>query len=72
MEASMNTKDNFLLSIVVPVMNEAGNIDKLINKIDESIGTQYNYEIIFVDDGSTDNTLQIIKDEVKSRGGGGG
>ena len=51
---------NFLVSIIVPCYNEADNIFILVNKIEEVL-TQCQYEIILVNDGSTDNTVQIIE-----------
>jgi dolichol-phosphate mannosyltransferase len=42
-------------------MNEEGNIELIVRKI-KSVMEQYNnYEIIFVDDGSTDDSLRILK-----------
>lgn len=52
---------NFLLSIVIPAYNEEKNIPQLLKKL-FPILKKYNWEIIFVDDGSTDKTPQIIKD----------
>jgi glycosyltransferase involved in cell wall biosynthesis len=48
------------LSIVVPVMNEEDNIKPMIDKIAESI-TDIDYEVVFVDDGSSDGTIDEIK-----------
>ena len=48
------------LSLVIPVMNEQENIKPLIDKIEKSL-VNLSYEIIFVDDGSTDNTVENIK-----------
>lgn len=48
------------LSIVVPVMNEQDNIKPMIDTIKSSI-KDISYEIIFVDDGSKDNTINEIK-----------
>lgn len=50
-----------LLSIVVPVYNEEGNVTLLTQKIDEGL-TGYQYEIIYIDDCSTDKTRQEVKD----------
>lgn len=47
------------LSIVVCVFNEEKNIAPLFFKIHSAL-SGYNYELIFVDDGSTDNTIQEI------------
>ena len=44
------------VSIVIPVKNEAGNITPLITEIVEALGKAQPFEIIYVNDGSTDNT----------------
>ena len=53
----MNRKE---LSVVVPVMNEEENIEILISQIKNALH-ELNFEMIFVDDGSTDKTLEILK-----------
>jgi len=54
------------LSLVVPVMNEEDNIKPLIEAIREAL-KDIDYEVIFVDDGSTDNTVNEIKKYADSR-----
>lgn len=50
-----------LLSIVVPVLNEEGNLELLHQKLAETLKSlSQPYEIIFVDDGSTDGSAQIL------------
>ncbi|MBR0691315.1 glycosyltransferase family 2 protein [Bradyrhizobium manausense] len=44
------------VSIVVPVRNEAGNIAPLIEEITAALDDRWAYEIIYVNDGSTDAT----------------
>ena len=44
-----------VISVVIPVFNEEENIKKLAYEIDHSL-KNYKYEVIFVDDGSKDNT----------------
>lgn len=52
------------LSIIIPTFNEAANIAILIDKIKEIFSfSGYSYEIIIVDAGSGDNTLEIAKDK---------
>lgn len=51
---------NFLLSIIIPVFNEEKNIEPLLQKLLPAI-KNYNYEVIFVDDGSSDTTAKLIK-----------
>lgn len=55
---------NFLLSIVIPVFNEELNIDPLLKRLFPVL-KNYDYEIIFVSDGSKDNTDAIIKKYAK-------
>lgn len=50
-----------MLSIIIPVYNEAENIVLLLNELRLYSGE--NTEYIFVDDGSADNTLEIIEDQ---------
>lgn len=49
------------VSFIVPCYNEAGNIIAFSNKIKEVFEKKYNYEIIFINDGSKDNTLSELK-----------
>lgn len=44
------------ISVVVPVHNETDNVDALIAEIHQALSSQEAYEMIFVDDGSTDDT----------------
>ena len=44
-----------LISLVIPLYNEEKNIIPLVSKIETAL-KDYNYEIILVNDGSTDNT----------------
>jgi|GEM_PF-104069 len=49
------------LSVVVPVCNEAGNIQKLFDDLSTTLASSgQTYEVVFVDDGSTDETEGII------------
>jgi hypothetical protein len=51
------------VSVVVPAMNEAGNIAALHRAIaDALVATGITFELILVDDGSTDETWRVIED----------
>jgi len=54
------------LSIIIPVMNEEENIKPLLEKIRKSL-KDIDYEVIFVDDGSTDKTVEKIKENADER-----
>lgn len=49
------------LSIVVPVFNEEENIRELCQEIDEKLPDEIDYEVIMVDDGSSDYSWSEIK-----------
>lgn len=50
------------LSIVIPLINEAESLPELTAWIEKVMNEHnYSYEIIFVDDGSTDNSWDIIE-----------
>ena len=49
------------LSIVIPVRNEAGNIGPLVAEIRAALDDGAAYEIVYVDDGSTDATAAEIR-----------
>jgi glycosyltransferase involved in cell wall biosynthesis len=54
------------LSIVIPAKNEAGNILVLIDGICAALEGFDPFEIIVVDDGSTDETGQVLRDRMAS------
>jgi len=49
-----------LLSVVVPVHNEAENIQPLIQEIEDALSDFVEFEIIYVNDGSTDDTTKRL------------
>jgi glycosyltransferase involved in cell wall biosynthesis len=50
------------LSIVIPMFNEAENAENTLARIEESLASiEGNYEIVAVNDGSTDDTLEVLK-----------
>ncbi|PIW25957.1 MAG: dolichol-phosphate mannosyltransferase [Rhodospirillales bacterium CG15_BIG_FIL_POST_REV_8_21_14_020_66_15] len=53
------------LAVVVPVHNETENLSPLIGEIRAALGGGVAYEIVYVDDGSTDATLARLADLAK-------
>lgn len=53
------------LSVIIPVYNEEESVKILYEKIRESIEPHYAYEVIFIDDGSTDSSVQKIKEMIR-------
>jgi len=50
-----------LISIVIPVLNEEGNIRVVYNAVKQATDSLFfDFELIFVDDGSTDRTAELI------------
>ncbi len=62
-----NNVDSLRLSIVLPVLNEAGNLPGLIQEITNHMrALVWEYEIILINDGSTDGSKEIIEGLRKS------
>jgi glycosyltransferase involved in cell wall biosynthesis len=54
------------VSVVVPVLNEQDNIGPLYEQISSALTEHRHFEAIFVDDGSTDDSVQILLELQKS------
>ncbi len=53
---------NFIVSTIVPAFNEEGNIEEFCRQYDEMVKkAPFKSEVVFIDDGSSDNTLEVIK-----------
>ena len=55
------------VSVVVPVRNEAENVALLIGEIAAALDGRWHYEIVYVDDGSTDATATRLAEIMKQR-----
>ena len=53
------------LSIIVPVYNEAESINILFSEIKRNIDSSLNWELIFINDGSTDSSKDLILDLIQ-------
>ena len=49
-----------MISVVVPVHNEADNLSSLTNEIQTALSGRYVYEILLVDDGSSDHSASVL------------
>jgi glycosyltransferase involved in cell wall biosynthesis len=59
---SPSQKKSNLISIVAPAYNEEEGLEEFVRRIDTVItGSGFTYEIVFVNDGSTDRTLHVMQ-----------
>jgi len=57
----MTPENSFFISIVIPVYNEENRIAKTLHRVEEYLNSRnYEYELLLVDDGSTDHTPQVL------------
>ncbi len=49
------------LSVVVPLLDEQDNLTAMYDQITKALNTRYSYEVLFIDDGSTDNSFELLK-----------
>jgi len=63
METGSQNRKDATLSFVIPLKDEAPTLQELFNKIAEHASAQTSlWEVIFVDDGSTDNSWDVIRE----------
>ena len=56
----------YLLSVVVPCYNEEESLEFFLDEIQKTL-VDYNYEVIFINDGSEDSTLEKIRNLANSK-----
>jgi glycosyltransferase involved in cell wall biosynthesis len=54
-------KDSPEVSVVVPLLDEQDNIGPLHEQITQTLAGRYSFEIIFIDDGSTDESFAVLQ-----------
>ncbi len=57
----MNNLKQPELSVVIPVFNEEGSLPPLHDEIIAAL-VDYDYEVLYIDDGSTDNSFSVLTD----------
>jgi dolichol-phosphate mannosyltransferase len=55
------------LSVVIPVYNESGNLQPLMEEIEQALSTRMRFEVIVVDDGSEDGTAAELSELAATR-----
>lgn len=56
---------NETISVVIPVYNEIGSLPELYKKVSEVLIPYQSWEIVFVDDGSTDGSVEFLENLTK-------
>jgi glycosyltransferase involved in cell wall biosynthesis len=61
-------QNDILVSVVIPLLNEEDSLPELVLHLEQVLGklAGRRYEIIFIDDGSTDNSFNVIK-QIRAR-----
>lgn len=54
---------NLHASILIPIFNESSNIETCIRSLKNQ--TCKNFEVVFVDDGSTDNSMEVLNNVIR-------
>ena len=57
------------ISVIAPVYNERENISRFISRVEQTLKKRFDsYEIIMIDDGSTDGSSEILDREATVNG----
>lgn len=48
------------ISVVIPVLNEAGNIGAVLDELDDVLRGRVEFDVVVVDDGSSDDTGEVV------------
>jgi len=67
-QEKIQRQNDILVSVVIPLLNEEESLPELVLHLEQVLGklAGKRYEIIFIDDGSTDNSFNVIK-QIRAR-----
>ncbi len=63
----MHTKNNKLISVIVPTYNYSGTLERAVNSVTNQNGDDF--EVVIIDDGSTDHTKAVALNLVRGSDG---
>ncbi|MBQ8023435.1 MAG: glycosyltransferase, partial [Succinivibrio sp.] len=59
-------KDDYKVALIVPVYNEHETVETFVKTVNEKLESELSHiEIVFIDDGSKDNTVELIENMQK-------
>ncbi|MDQ6693620.1 MAG: glycosyltransferase family 2 protein [Chloroflexota bacterium] len=65
--SSQRASEEVFLSVVIPAYNESSRLPDALGKVKKYLnGRDYSYEVLVVDDGSDDNTVEVVEREAKN------
>jgi dolichol-phosphate mannosyltransferase len=67
MTETSSRETDLAVSVVVPVRNEADNIAALVDEIAAALNERWRFEIIYVNDGSTDRTEAVLSELAREK-----
>jgi glycosyltransferase involved in cell wall biosynthesis len=53
--------ENLNISVIIPVYNEQDNLESIYQQTIDALQGRYSFEIIFIDDGSSDNSCKVLE-----------
>ena len=61
MQTANNQEYKYKASLIIPVYNEEENLDLLQEEIEKALESKLSYEVIYIDDGSSDKSYQLLE-----------
>ena len=61
------TEYQYKASLIIPVYNEEENVNLLQTEIEKSLEGKLSYEVIYIDDGSSDRSYELLAEIAKQK-----